>query len=359
MPTIKDIAEAVGVSIGTVDRIIHKRGRFSEKTAEKVRQVMEELQYTPNIHARGLKKTKSHSFAALIPHLTQDIGYWHLVAEGIQKAAAELESYGCRVSLFTFDRYSSESCCSVLQKALDSGIEGLLIAPVRPDAIKNFLKDLTIPYLFIDSNIPELPGHLSYIGQDSFQSGILSGKLMSLLLGPAEGADAEVSVLLIDPPGSNPHLKKRMNGFRQYMLENRKDILLIDMKEEEDDEGSFHRYLEEFFSSSDVLPRGVFVANSSVYYVASYLEKKGETYCRIPLIGYDLIPGREEFIEKGIIDFILTQQPEDQGYKGVIQLYDSQVLQKDIQREVLTPLNIITRENLHTFEHYAKKIKGV
>ena len=92
MPTIKDIAEAVGVSIGTVDRIIHKRGRYSEKTAEKVRRVMEEMNYTPNIHARGLKKTRHINFAAVIPHAGQDSGYWELVIRGINHAAAELSS---------------------------------------------------------------------------------------------------------------------------------------------------------------------------------------------------------------------------------------------------------------------------
>ena len=60
MTTLKDIAESVGVSIGTVDRIIHNRGRYSEKTAEKVRKIMTDLNYIPNIHARGLKQTKKH-----------------------------------------------------------------------------------------------------------------------------------------------------------------------------------------------------------------------------------------------------------------------------------------------------------
>ena len=121
MATIKDIAEAVGVSIGTVDRILHKRGRYSEETAEKVRKVMVELNYTPNIHARGLKKTKSYSFAAVIPRHYQDGGYWQLVEEGIQRASRTLGSYGSRVHIFPFDRYSSSSCLSALEEALACG----------------------------------------------------------------------------------------------------------------------------------------------------------------------------------------------------------------------------------------------
>jgi len=352
--TIRDIAEAVGVSIGTVDRILHKRGRYSKKTAEAVQKAMIELHYTPNIHARGLKKTKGHRFAALLPHPEQDSGYWQLVADGVTRASNELGSYGSRVDLYTFDRFSEDSCRDMLTRVLESGIEGLIIAPVRPDMMRGILMDQNIPILFVDSDIPELKERTSFIGQDSYQSGILSGKLMSLLLGQSGGKDLFPSVLLIDPPGSNPHLKKRMVGFRHYMSIHQKNTQLIEMKEEVDNEASFHLYLDRFFSGADQLPSGIFVANSSVYYAASYLERKGDLFCRIPLIGYDLIPGRDRFIEKGIIDFILTQQPEEQGYNGIIQLYDAEVLKKDIQKDYIIPLNIITKENLHTFESYKK-----
>ncbi|MDC7241722.1 MAG: LacI family DNA-binding transcriptional regulator [Spirochaetales bacterium] len=351
MPTIKDIAEAVGVSIGTVDRIIHKRGRYSKKTAEKVLKVMEELNYTPNIHARGLKSTKQFNFAAVIPHGEQDGGYWNLVIKGINRAAAELGSYGSHLEILTFDRYSEGSCRKTLEEACLKGSDGLLVAPVRPDEVRSCLSERDIPYLFIDSDVQGLDDRISYIGQDSYQSGILSGKLMSLLL----KGQKSPGIMLIEPPGSNAHIKRRIQGFRDYMTNMHPDSFFLDVKEEVDDEQSFHRYLDSSIKESEVRPLGIFVANSSVYYVASWLEKKGESYHGIPLIGYDLIPGREGYIESGLIDFILTQQPEEQGYRGVLQLYDRLVLKKEVQKELFVPLNIITRENLHTFENYNQR----
>ncbi len=52
---LKDIATLSGVSLGTVDRVIHNRGQVAEKTRERVLQVAKELNYTPNIMARALK----------------------------------------------------------------------------------------------------------------------------------------------------------------------------------------------------------------------------------------------------------------------------------------------------------------
>ncbi len=349
MATIKDIADAAGVSIGTVDRILHNRGRFSEKTARKVRQVMEELNYTPNIHARGLKKTKSHIFAAVVPLSHQDGGYWQLVEEGILKAARALESYGGEVRLYPFDRYSSESCKKALDLAMDSGAEALLAAPVRPEEFEERLEKSSIPYIFIDTDIPGMTGRAAYIGQDSFKSGFLAAKLMMMLMKSRNSGRSSYRILVVDPPGSNYHLKSRLDGFRQYMEEQDDAVELEWIKEEVDDEQKIHLYLEDILSRSDSLPQGIFVANSTVYYLGTFLQKMGGKYKDIPLIGYDFLPGRESLIEEDVINFILTQQPVEQGYRGIMMLYDYLILKKDIPRDVLTPLNIITSENLHTF----------
>jgi LacI family transcriptional regulator len=130
------------------------------------------------------------------------------------------------------------------------------------------------------------------------------------------------------------------------------EIKLITLTAEIDDEYHFHGMLEKFCMNNPQLPCGIFAANSSVYYIASFLEKKGDEHTFIPLVGYDIIPGREYAVEKGTIDFILTQQPEVQGYRGIVMLYDHIVLKKEISKEVIMPLNIITRENIQTFTGY-------
>lgn len=352
MTTLKDIAEASGVSIGTVDRIIHNRGRYSEKTAEQVRKAMKDLNYIPNIHARGLKQTKKHVFTVVVPHSDQDGGYWSLVKKGINKAAEELVSFGNDIRIFPFDRYSSSSCINALSNALSSDAEGVLIAPCRPDDIRELLEQADIPCILIDTDIPGLKGRTAYIGQDSRQSGILSGRLMNLLVAGKSSAGQKPYVLIVDPPGSNYHLYNRIEGFSYYMDAVMPDVNLITLKAEIDDENHFHSILEGFLKNISNPPLGIFAANSSVYYIASFLEKKGGKYISIPLVGYDIIPGRESAVEKGTIDFILTQQPEHQGYRGIIMLYDNIVLKKEISNEVIMPLSIITRENIHTFTDY-------
>ena len=52
--TIKMIAERAGVSIGTVDRVLHDRPYVKAEVRERILQVMEELDYRPNRMASAL-----------------------------------------------------------------------------------------------------------------------------------------------------------------------------------------------------------------------------------------------------------------------------------------------------------------
>ena len=56
---IKEVAELAGVSIGTVDRVLHNRNGVSNKTASEVRKIIEETGYKKNTVASRLKLAKS------------------------------------------------------------------------------------------------------------------------------------------------------------------------------------------------------------------------------------------------------------------------------------------------------------
>jgi LacI family transcriptional regulator len=58
-PTIRDVASAAGVSIGTASKALNANGRLREETREKVRKVALELGYRPNDMAQSLHRTRS------------------------------------------------------------------------------------------------------------------------------------------------------------------------------------------------------------------------------------------------------------------------------------------------------------
>ena len=88
---IVDIAKMAGVSVGTVDRVIHNRGRVSEENRKKVQAILEMVHYQPNLMARSLAASKKqYHILAITPSFVQG-EYWEAISEGIDKAAAEME----------------------------------------------------------------------------------------------------------------------------------------------------------------------------------------------------------------------------------------------------------------------------
>ena len=92
---IKDIARMAGVSSGTVDRVIHNRGKVSPKALEKIEGVLKEVNYRPNIHISSISLKKKYKVLFISPNFkTGD--YWESIYQGIVRALNEFETIEIR-----------------------------------------------------------------------------------------------------------------------------------------------------------------------------------------------------------------------------------------------------------------------
>jgi len=178
---IKDIAELTGVSVGTVDRVLHDRGEVSEVTRKKVIKIIDRLHYKPNIFARTLAIKHLFKIAALIPEIKSDNLYWESPFIGISKSISELKNFNTEVEVFQFNQFDNTYFVKQLKKIIALKPDGILIVPSffpsETAELIGEIEKLNIPYVFIDSNIEEA-NSLCYIGQDSFKSGYLAGKML-------------------------------------------------------------------------------------------------------------------------------------------------------------------------------------
>ncbi len=83
----------------------------------------------------------------------------------------------------------------------------------------------------------------------------------------------------------------------------------------------------------------VFVTNSRVSNVAAFVEKLDR---KVILMGYDFVNENIEFIEKGVIDFLICQKPLEQAYKGVMTLYQHLAISFPVKKVTFMPIDIIT-----------------
>ncbi|MCK5249220.1 MAG: substrate-binding domain-containing protein [Spirochaetaceae bacterium] len=349
MATLKDIAENAGISIGTVDRILHKRGRFSSETADKVRRITRELGYTPNLMARQLSKSKNCRIGVFLPRPEQDSAYWSLPLNGIRRAERELGPFGLSLEILHYDRYDAESFNKVGSKLQGAYYDGILMAPLLGSEVLSLLAGISpeIPVIFFDTDLPEAK-RLSYIGQNSYQSGRLGARLINMLTrGGHYGHSADAGRnLIITPDSENEHLSNRIRGFTDY---SKGPLETLRITVESDHNLQAFGNLLKSRLTSDIT--GVFVVDASAHFVADYmadnLAGSQTPNLQTPaLIGYDLVPENRKWLKSGVIDFLLTQRPAEQGYNGISKLFRKIFLDEDCPEHEYTPIDIVTLENL-------------
>ncbi len=347
---IKEIARLADVSIGTVDRVIHNRGEVSKKTMKKILDVMNKTNYKPNIVARVLASKKKTGLVCLIPFHTPENMYWKEPLEGILKAEKEITDYGVSVSYSLFDQYLPDSFEKKARDVLSNHPDGVLLAPVFSKQAFGFVKKLDnrkIPYVFIDSKLKKA-NNLSFFGQNSFRSGMLAAKLM-------EFSCSSKGIIVIVNIGTEyenmHHTREREKGFKTYFINNTPDMQLHVLNISSENMNN----MDSLLKIPDSGISGIF-ATSSANIIANYLDHKGKD--KITLIGYDLTDDNITFLEKGTIDFLICQKPREQAFRGIYALFHHIVFEKQIRKNNLMPLDILTRENLNDYLEFEFNKEG-
>jgi LacI family transcriptional regulator len=341
---IKDIAERANVSVGTVDRVLHNRGEVAPETRALINKIIEELGYKPNIIASTLAQKKQVRIAVLMPSPSAHDSYWQQHLAGIERAEVEISHFGVSVRKYYFDIQDQESFLHQCEALYLDQPDGVLIMPVFEAASQSFVAELTsrkIPFSFIDSVLPTENKFLSFNGQDSYKSGFLAAKLMSY------GVSKETTVLIIKIGADEyvaPHHLQRIQGFKAYLeehniTETKIRTVSIPSASEED----VKKALTQAFTDYSFV-RGLFVTDFDVHRVAKFVEEK--KLGNIRLIGYDLLEANIHYLKKGVIDFLISQRPASQGYKGLMNLFNHLVLKQTITPQKPMPIDIITKENV-------------
>ncbi|MHC0447027.1 LacI family DNA-binding transcriptional regulator [Flavobacterium sp. 3-218] len=333
--TIKKIAELANTSPGTVDRILHNRGQVAQETVDKVNAIIEQFGYKRNILASNLALNKKFRFAVFLPK-SEKLEYWKSQVDGIEKAAQEFSKFGIVLDYFFYD-YNLASFKETVKKVMQFTCDGLLFAPIFYEDSVLFLKEYQqkrIPVVMIDSNISEENEH-AYVGQDAFQSGYLAGRLISF----AVKNERHVLIFKIarEIESTSVYLQ-RINGFYSYFKDH-DELTNFKFSEVTIKDSGIDQLSLEMFSGVN----SVFVPNSRAYIVARFLDENNIKGVRI--IGYDLLNENIEYLNKGVIDFLINQRPEQQGYFGINYLYKKLVLQESVEKTQYIPLEIILKEN--------------
>ncbi|WP_209125830.1 LacI family DNA-binding transcriptional regulator [Alkalihalobacillus sp. BA299] len=214
--SIKDVANAAGVSIASVSRVLSGKPGVGEATAERIRQVIEEIGYKPNLSARGLVKRTTGNIAVVIPRGSFILNnpFFSTILEGIAKGIDQTD-YNMVIS-FT----------SLQQKRLieTQAVDGVILFSPRHDELSlEWLKSIGLPIVVVGSYLEESP--FPCVRPDD-EDGIRQAVNALYDLGHRD-------IGLVNGPLSSMHSVKCLNGYNNAMTElgldcSNKNVLEID-----------------------------------------------------------------------------------------------------------------------------------
>jgi len=339
--TIKEIADMAGVSIGTVDRVLHNRGRVAATTKEKILQIAKNGSYASNPFARNLKLAKTYSIAALLPI---DQYYFQMIWKGIVEGIEDYQSLGFSLKDFSVDEMQKKSISPsiMLQQLLKSNPDALVLAPHFLSVAKNMevlLREVNIPLVFIDTVVPDI-AYLTEISQDPYQSGLVSGKLLE----PGFSKAIELFLVTFDEGDLlNSSVRARIKGLRNYFEVNQisgVNFHDINLQAEDLSLSDFKHIL-----GSHQAPIHLFIPSSKSFMLHETL-KSLKSIRPLKSVGFDLLPANQLMLQDGTLDFIVQQRPKFQGKMAVDALYKHFVLGAKVSKSEQVPLDIITKQNV-------------
>src|SRR3990170_3330090 len=149
--TIKQVAEAAGVSSMTVSRVLNYRQDVSPATRRQVQLVIDQMGYHPNAVARSLSQGKTHSLGIAVFGL-EHYGPSNTIV-GVERKAEEL-GYSMLVALMHTGDARREKQEQILHNLLARQVDGIVWAIAEHEDNRDWLceqtRELTTPVVFLN-----------------------------------------------------------------------------------------------------------------------------------------------------------------------------------------------------------------
>lgn len=192
-PTIKEVAKIAQVSPSTVSRVISNSPRISPKTKMKVKKIMDDLGYHPNVNARNLAVNSTYSIGVVMPSSTDKAlqnPFFPEVLRGIGSVARELD-YSLYVST---GGNLEEQFEEVKRMVFGNRVDGVILLYSRVnDAITKFLLEKNFPFVIVGKPLHTFED-ITYVDNDNIKASKeltqhlidLGHKNIGFIGGPAE-----------------------------------------------------------------------------------------------------------------------------------------------------------------------------
>jgi len=341
--TINDVAKAAGVSIGTVDRVLHNRGRVSEKNKAEVLKAVAALDYRPSQIARALATSRSRIRIG-ITYPNVDNAFWSEIEAGIEQASQQLQPFGVELLVRYTNTYSIRDQLDAIDELIAAEVNGIIFTAVDDNSADSIELHIPpeVPYVtVINSNFSSRRAF--HVGPDDFALGALAARLASLYCQP------QCDVIVIAPNVDVSGTQQRIAGFVSKVKQEIKSMNIIRVcsvpgaTEDAICKNVYELTLESISKHPSL--NAVYVTNGFFEWAAAAV--KDSTRSNLKVIGHEYTKSLPAYIREGIVAATIYQHPARQWYVAIHALFELLTQKGPAEKsDILIECSIIMKETL-------------
>src|SRR5262252_2676251 len=222
--TIRDVARAAGVGIGTISRVLNSSSQVSRETRARVNDAIRRLGFRPNAQARRILKRRSEIVCFLLSNRDFLHPFHARILQGVESYASTLKHHVLFAVLHYSQRTSPEKIDlpPVLQE--HGLIDGVILAgTIYPNLLRR-IEAIHMPFVAFSNNVVGMDGDHLYdqVGFDDFSGTVQSTRYL------IEQGHRRIAFA---GDTSYPWIQRRFDGYRQAMRENKlKSVSILPRK---------------------------------------------------------------------------------------------------------------------------------
>jgi LacI family transcriptional regulator len=301
-PTAKDLAEAAGVSLATVDRVLNERPNVSLKTVRKVNDAIERIGFFRNPAAVSLARNRIYRFRFVLPMAGDQ--YLEELLRKVQEAREALRSDLAEIDVVQIPMQDPHGVAKYLSALDAADLDGVAVMAPESPQVRDAMGRLTergVKVVQFLSGQEKLES-ADFVGVDNFAAGATAGKIVGRFTGGRTGKIMVIAETMM----ALDSIQRRL-GFDSIIGGHFPHLQILPSLETYADEKRAQTIIERTLRHNpDIVAVYVLSAEARTPLTAVW---NGGSASQLTIVAHERTPFSEQALLDGRIDAVIAQDP--------------------------------------------------
>jgi len=336
---IADVAQQAGVSVATVDRVIHSRPGVKPHTADHIMAVIERLENgSSNITPITEARLNNLCFDVILPIGTN--AFFDILEQEIREYANRPANIGLSMRIHRIKGFDSNALAETVER-ISRQTDGIAIVAIESPQVRDAVNRAVQKGIPVVTLVSDLSGsrRMGFVGLDNRAGGRTAGYMMGRFLAGTGGA----VLMLAGSPLLRDHEEREM-GFRRVLSERFENLRIITFLEDKDDDEAAYLQVKKVLNEHPDLV-GIYDIGAGTRGIARALAEAGRG-TDVVFIGHELTRHSRELLIDGVMDAVIDQVPRKEARMLIDMLERFASGENGDYDAGMAPISVIFRENL-------------